>query len=57
MSKGIPSRNEISKAIIVNIITATLGVVLGLAITTWWKQREQKAKQTIIPGMMAGGVA
>lgn len=45
MSKGIPSKEEITKAIILNCFTAVIGVVIGMMITNWWEQHKDKSQQ------------
>jgi hypothetical protein len=51
MAKGVPSRAELQKAIIINTFTATIGVILGLAISQWWHNHNQKGAQVPMPGM------
>lgn len=51
MSRAVPSANEVSRAIIINVFTATMGVVIGLMITSWWRKRQTKNQRMPMPGM------
>lgn len=45
MSKAIPSKEEITKAIILNVFTAAIGVVIGMLITNAWEVHKDKSQQ------------
>lgn len=52
MAKGVPSRTELEKAVIVNTVTTILGVVIGLAISQAWKTHQTKQNQLKSPTSM-----
>lgn len=54
MAKGVPTREELQKAIIINSITAAIGVFLGIVISNWWENRKKTGGQIPMPGMQAG---
>ena len=54
MAKGVPSRAELQKAIIINSVTAAIGVFLGIVISQWWENRKKMGAQVAMPGMQAG---
>lgn len=56
MAKGVPSREELQKAIIINTVTATIGVFLGIIISQWWENRKKAHSQVPMPGMNAGNI-
>lgn len=57
MAKGMPSRTELEKAMIVNTFTTILGVVLGIMITQAWKNHKTKQNQLLTPNSpMFGGI-
>lgn len=56
MSKGIPTRAELQKAIIINSVTAAIGVFLGIVISQWWENRRKGLAQVPMPGMQAGDI-
>lgn len=55
MAKGVPSREELEKAMIINTFTTILGVVIGIAISQWWKNHQAKNGQLSVPSASAFG--
>ena len=54
MAKGVPSRVELEKALIINTFTTILGVVIGLALSQAWKNYQTKQNQLKSPtGIMS----
>lgn len=49
MVKGVPSRTELEKAMIINTFTTVLGIVLGIMITQAYKNHKEKQNQLITP--------
>ena len=56
MSKGVPTRNELQKALIINTMTTVVGVIIGMMINNWWQQRKQTGAQIPMPGMQVGDI-
>ena len=55
MAKGVPSREELEKAMIINTFTTILGVVIGIAISQAWKNHQAKKGQLSVPAASAFG--
>lgn len=57
MSQAVPSKNELTKAIIINTISTALGIVIGIAFNTWWDQHKTRSNSMENPSMnpLSGG--
>lgn len=50
MARAVPSKEELSKALIVNVISGVIGIVLGMVISAWWENHQTVSKGIQVPG-------
>lgn len=54
MAKATPSKEELSKAIIINVFTTVIGICIGLCLNNMYQNYKVKKNGLVMPGMMPG---
>lgn len=49
MARATPTKEELSKAIIINVFTTVIGIVIGMALHNAWENHKTKANALYKP--------